>query len=73
MMNAKFKMGDRVRVSKVGVDRNIRQTRMNGNKKKPTQTGTIVGGSYYPEAVGVMFDGLKTRQCLHVDFLEVVS
>ena len=60
---ARFSLGDRVRLSALGA---VRCPRLAG------KIGTVVGRSVYVNSVVVILDGTKSRRTIHSAYLEVL-
>ena len=62
----RFKIGDRVRLSRLGKQR---------TRKLAMEIGTVVGvvSSRNIGSVRILFDGLKTAQSLHRTYIEPVN
>ena len=60
---ARFSLGDRVRLSALGA---VRCPRLAG------KIGTVVGRSVYVNSVVVILDGTKSRRTIHSAYLELL-
>lgn len=70
----KFKIGQRVRPTKLWIDRGATFVDRSGEKRYTAKTrATVVGFPRPPLSVTLLCDGRKTRESYHMDFWKQVK